>query len=109
MIKQLKFTYKDKEYTLMYTRKTVSEMERKGFIASKIEDKPMTMLPELFAGAFLANHRTTDRKTIDEIYAHMTDKEDLIGRLAEMYNEPIAKLIENPENSAGNIKWTQNW
>ena len=31
--KQLKFTYNDKEYTLEFTRRTVAEMEKKGFIA----------------------------------------------------------------------------
>ena len=34
MAKQLNFTYKDKEYTLEFTRRTVSEMEKKGFVAA---------------------------------------------------------------------------
>ena len=31
MAKQIKFSYKDKEYTLEFTRKTVSQMEDEGF------------------------------------------------------------------------------
>ena len=31
MAKQLKFTFKDKEYVLEFTRRTVTEMEKKGF------------------------------------------------------------------------------
>lgn len=32
-------------------------MEKRGFVASDITDKPMTTPPALFAGAFLAHHR----------------------------------------------------
>ncbi len=107
MAKQLNFTYDDKEYTLEYTRKTVTEMERKGFIASDVEAKPMTVLPQLFAGAFLAHHRFVKQNVIDEIYDHLTNKEDLIGKLAEMYNEPIQALVEEPaEDDEKNVAWT---
>lgn len=50
MAKTLNFTYKDKEYTLEFTRRTVSEMERRGFTASDLTEKVMSTLPELFAG-----------------------------------------------------------
>ena len=65
MSKQLKFTYQDKEYTLEYTRRSVEQMEKSGFIASDIQDKPMTVLPALFRGAFLANHRFVKTDIID--------------------------------------------
>lgn len=106
MNKKLSFTYDDKEYVLEYTRKTVAEMEKKGFIASEITDKPMTTIPALFAGAFLANHRFVKQETIDTIYSKLTNKEELIGKLAEMYNEPILTLVEEPEENAGNVSWT---
>ena len=38
----MKFTYGDKEYTLEFTRRTVTEMERKGFVAADVETKPMS-------------------------------------------------------------------
>lgn len=57
MAKQLKFTFKDKEYVLEFTRRTVTEMEKKGFVAAEVENKPMSTLPALFEGAFLAHHR----------------------------------------------------
>ena len=109
MAKQLIFTFEDKEYTLEYTRRTVAEMEKKGFIASDITDKPMTTLPDLFAGAFLAHHRFVKREVIDNIYTKLTKKEDLIGKLAEMYNEPILALVEEPEEDKGNVNWTATW
>ena len=109
MNKQLRFTYQDKEYVLEYTRKSVAEMERKGFVASDIDSKPVTVLPALFAGAFLANHRYVKQEVIDEIYSKLTNKQELISKLAEMYNEPIQALVDEPEESAGNVDWTANW
>lgn len=109
MAKQLKFTFEDKEYVLEFTRRTVMEMEKKGFVAAEVEQKPMSTLPALFEGAFLAHHRFVKKDVIDNIYAHMTNKEDLIGKLAEMYNEPIMALVEEPEENEGNVSWTASW
>lgn len=109
MNKQLRFNYQDKEYCLEYTRKSVEQMEKSGFVASDIKDKPMTTLPALFAGAFLANHRFTKQGVIDDIYSKMTNKGDLIGKLAEMYNEPILALVDEPEEAEGNLDWTASW
>ena len=64
----------------------------------------------LFAGAFKAHHRFVKQETIDKIYAAMPNKEYLIGKLAEMYNEPIIARMEEPDNKAGkNVEWTTNW
>ena len=109
MNKQLRFTYEDVEYTLEYTRATVTAMEKKGFVVSDIETKPLTILPALFAGAFIANHRFVKQEVIDKIYSKLTNKQELIGKLAEMYNEPIMALIDEPEESEGNLDWTASW
>ena len=109
MAKQLRFTYQDKEYCLEYTRKSVETMEKNGFSATDIQSKPMTTLPALFAGAFLANHRFCKQDVIDAIFAKMTNKGELIGKLAEMYNEPIMTLIDEPSESEGNLDWTASW
>lgn len=109
MSKQLKFSYNGTDYCLEYTRRTVEMMEKNGFVASNINDKPMTTLPALFAGSFLAHHRFVKQDVIDEIYSKMTNKGELIGKLAEMYNEPIMSLIDEPEDSKGNLDWTASW
>ena len=109
MAKQLRFTYQNKEYVLEYNRRSVEIMEKKGFVASEIETKPVTVLPALFAGAFLANHRYVKQDVIDEIYSKMTNKQELIGKLAEMYNEPIMALVNEPDESEGNLDWTASW
>ena len=109
MAKQLRFTYHDKEYVLEYTRKSVEIMEKKGFVASDIETKPMTVLPALFAGAFIAHHKYEKPEAIEEIYSKLTNKQELIGKLAEMYNEPIMALVDEPQESEGNLDWTASW
>ena len=109
MSKQLNFKYNGTEYTLEFTRKSVEQMEKEGFVADDLKSKPMTMLPTLFAGAFKAHHRYVKREVIDEIYSKMTNKADLIGKLAEMYNEPLMALIDEPAESAENLTWTQSW
>ena len=109
MAKQLTFEYKDKTYTLEFTRRTVQEMERKGFVASDAETKPMSTLPTLFEGAFLAHHRFEKKEIIAEILDNITDRENLIGKLAEMYAEPIMQFLEEPEETLGNVRWSANW
>ena len=109
MAKQLRFTYQGKEYCLEYTRKSVETMEKNGFVASDIQDKPMTTLPALFAGAFIANHRFIKQDVVNAIFAKMTNKGELIGKLAEMYNEPIMTLIDEPDEAEGNLDWTASW
>lgn len=109
MAKQLKFEYDGIEYTLEYTRKTVAQMEANGFIAREVDDKPMSTLPALFEGAFLAHHKWIKKEKVDEIYEHIPDKGELIGKLAEMYNEPIMSLVAEPENPEGNVNWTTNF
>ena len=109
MAKQITFEFEGKEYILEFTRKSIETMEKQGFIASEITEKPMLTLPALFAGAFLAHHRYLKREIIDKIFDKFTNKQELIGKLAEMYNEPILALMDEPEESEGNIQWGAIW
>lgn len=109
MAKQIIFSYEGKEYTLEYTRRTIKQMEDEGFVARNIDDRPMTLLPALFAGAFKAHHRFVKPEVIDEIYANMPNKDKLIEKLAEMYNEPIISLVQEPEDTAKNVDWMASW
>lgn len=98
-------------YTLEFTRKTIELMEKNGFVVADMERKPMTLLPALFAGAFLAHHRLVKRDVIDAIYAKLNHKDELIGALVEMYNEPLMALLDEPEqeNDEGNLSWKAGW
>lgn len=106
MAKQICFNYKGVDYTLEFTRKTVERMEKGGFDVTQLSSKPMTMLPTLFAGAFQANHKFMKPELIREIYDKMTHKDELLGKLGEMYNEPLEALLRDPEDDEGNVEWT---
>lgn len=105
MAKKISFNFKGKDYTLEFTRRTVRQMEDNGFIASDVGDKPMQIL-RLFAGSFLANHRSVKMDVIEDIYEHMPSKDKLIEQLIEMYNEPIEALLAEPAEDSGNVDWT---
>lgn len=109
MAKQIIFQFEGKDYTLEFTRKSIETMERQGFIVSEITEKPVSTLPVLFAGAFIAHHRFVKKDVIDRIFDKLTNKEELIGKLAEMYNEPIMALMDDPEESEGNVEWESSF
>ena len=95
------------KYTLEYTRRTVQQMEKAGFVANEVERKPVTMLPMLFAGAFLAHHKNVKRQVIDELYARMNRKDELVAALVDLYSEPVLTLLDDPEDqeAQGNVSW----
>ena len=106
-MKQISFTYEGKEYTLEFTRSTVRQMERRGFVADDITTKPMTVIPDLFAGAFLSKHPQVKREKIDKIYEAMNGKQKLIRALTDMYNDTIESLLD--EDDEGNCDWTPSF
>lgn len=108
MAKQLTFSYEGKNYTLEYTRNSIRQMENSGFIIADIDRKPMTVLPALFAGAFIAHHPFVKNDVIESIYAQMKDKRGLLEHLGEMYNEPITAFMDEPSDEK-NVEWTPNW
>ena len=95
MGKHITFEHNGETYTLEYTRKAIETMERRGFKVGEIQDKPMTVLPEMFSGAFIAHHTGLKRKIMDEIFDRISDKRALLGKLAEMYNDPMEQLFDN--------------
>lgn len=106
-MKQITFEYEGKEYTLEYTKNTVRQMERRGFVADDIATKPMTVIPDLFAGAFLSKHPQLKRDKVDKMYDAITGKQRLIRALTDMYNETVEGLLD--EVDEGNENWTPNF
>ena len=109
MAKKLEFNYQGKDYTLEYTRESVKQMEREGFVANEIVTKPMLTLPKLFSGAFKAHHKyDVKQKQIDEMFDLFKNKEALIEKLAEMYHEPFEALMDD-SNEGNAIAWEANF
>lgn len=105
MSKQINFTYEGKDYTLEYTRRSIEKMEQRGFKLSEVTDKPVSTLPLLFAGAFLAHHPSEKMEVINAIFDEFDNKDDLLQKLGQMYNDPIRSMTE----SEGKVKWEANW
>lgn len=97
-------THENKEYELEYNRQSVRQMEGQGFVIDEIASKPVTMIPLLFAGAFIKNCKGVKRRTIDEIFNGIADKTALMEVLIEMYSETLSTLTD--DTSEGNVTWT---
>lgn len=106
MAKRINVPYNGKKYTLEFTRSTVSAMEKAGFSINELSEKPATMIPMLFSGAFAANHPNTKVATINKIYDGMGNKSGLVKVLTEMYSEAVYTLLsDEDEENEGNPGW----
>ena len=113
MSTKIAVTYNEKEYVLEFSRQSVRQMEAQGFVASQVEDKPMTMIPLLVRGAFYKNHRGLAADKIDEIYDNLTNKmgegeeAGFVVALMKMYAETLNTLMEDKQGKSGNsASWT---
>lgn len=102
---KINLTHGKTEYCLEYNRQSVKAMEAQEFSIEKLQDKPFTMIPLLFEGAFIKNHRGMKRKLLDEIYDEIPQKSELIVALAEMYAETLNSLMDDSGASEGNVQW----
>ena len=109
MAKSITILHEDTEYTLEFTRKSIETMERQGFVAKDLATRPVSTLPVLFAGAFLAHHKFLKKEVIDTIFKKLSNKDDLIEKLVEMYNDPLETLMTDSEDTSGNVTWGANW
>ena len=100
---KINLTYDKKEYILEFNRQSVKTMESQGFVLEELTAKPMTMIPLLFQGAFIKNHRGIKRNLMDEIFEEIGDKTALMEALMEMYAETLSTLTEG--SGEGNATW----
>ena len=103
MAKHIVLTYEGTEYTLEFDRKTVKRMEENGFVVNT--DKPMTMISDLFRGAFMMHHKRITPDKVDEIWDAQRNKDKLLSELVSMYTEPIAALMDEAEGEDENPTW----
>lgn len=99
-------TFDDRKYLLTYTRETARALQSNGFDIGELRAKPNVMIPMLFRGAFLANHRDIKTKVIDEIYDNLSGRTELIAELVGMYQECVDSLFDEP--SSGNATWEKS-
>lgn len=101
---KITLTYDSKEYELEYNRQSVRTMESQGFVLDEISSKPVTMIPMLYTGAFIKNHKGIKRSLMDEMYDEISDKTGLISALMEMYIDTLSTLMDDKE-TVGNATW----
>ena len=96
-----------REYTLEFSRKTVSKTAQAGLDVNQLESKGMTMIPIMFWGAFLMHHPYMTREQTDKILfdglGGMSAEE--MAHLGKLYAEPFQTLVvnegvENPRRMA---------
>ena len=104
-IKPIKLEYKDREYTLEFTRDTVRMIEKSGFDYHDIESRQMDSVCVLFAGAFLAHHRFVKQDVIDEIFDNIPNKLALLERLGALYMLPYEVLFTEGKDKKNAVKW----
>lgn len=111
MEKELSFTYEGSKYTLAFNRKTVQQLTRQGFKPDMVTEQPAIGIPMLFKGAFLVHHRMIRDDLTDKIWDSIVNKQELLGKLMEMYVEPINVLISDSEegDDEKNVKWEANF
>lgn len=92
-----------REYTLEYSRRSVSRAEQAGLDVSEMESKSMTMIPLLFWGAFLMHHPGMTREQTDKILFDGLGglKEEEMAYLGKLYAAPFDTLIAS-EGNVGN-------
>ena len=103
-----RITLRDKEgnaYTLEFNARVVKSMERKGF---KIDtDYPLTMIDDLFLGAFQMHHKGIMPERAKEIWKQQSKKDDLLGVLIKLYMKPLEDLMS--EDQAGDENEDPTW
>lgn len=88
------------KYTLEFNARVVKNMERKGF---KIDtDYPLTMIDDLFLGAFQMHHKNIMPERVKEIWKFQSKKDDLLAILTKLYLKPLEDLMAENEEDEGN-------
>lgn len=96
-------------YELTFTRDSVEATERAGFQIGQYTQ--MTNLLSnsraLFYGSFIARNRGIKRKVVDEMFAHIDEKEELMAALLEMFMDASKSLLatDTEDKTAKNATW----
>lgn len=83
------------KYTLEYNARVVKNMERKGFKLDS--DYPLTMVDDLFLGAFQMHHKNIMPERAKEIWQYQKKKDDLLSVLIQLYMKPLEDLMRDDQ------------
>jgi len=88
-----------REYTLEFSRRSISKVEQAGFNINLIETQSMTMIPLMFWGAFLMHHPQMTKDQTDKILFDGLGglNEEEMGYLGKLYAVPFESLIASED------------
>lgn len=88
-----------REYTLEFSRKTVTFAEQRGFSIGDIGTRPMTAIPELFWYAFRMHHPNVSKQEADDILFNQLRglSEEALERLGALYDAPFSTLVDTED------------
>lgn len=108
-MKQITFTYEDKEYILEFNRDTAKEAGVPTKELQDLENEPMKaldLIPQIWCAAFEMHNPSCPQETRMAIYEAMEGKdEELVTALIGIYMHPLETLFAKE----GNVKWKKNW
>lgn len=95
------------EYTLEFNRKSVKNAERAGFSLDDLSRFPATKIPELFWHAMRMHQNWMTLQKAEEIFESIggMNREGLVTRLVELYNEPMRALRDEDDGDEKNSKY----
>lgn len=109
----VEFEFEGKQYKLGFTRRTVLQMERKGFSFLDAGKMPLNSFDALYNGSFLLYHSKVSEATRNKIWKHLDNKQGLIKRLSELYKNAIYTMVDAGDNGEDKeeeeknvIKWS---
>lgn len=93
-----------REYTLEFSRRTVSKTEQAGLDINQLESKSMTMIPIMFWGAFLMHHPHMTREQTDKILFDGLGGLNAgeLEHLGKLYAEPFQTLVAREDEEGTN-------
>lgn len=110
MSKTLTIKHENKTYLLEFNRNTALRVEHAGFDVSQVGVKPLTMIPIIVSGAFIMHNPFIKQNEIDSVFKSISNKNEFIMKLVEMYQEAGNTLLEQPDEETGkNSTWTTDW
>jgi len=97
----------DKNYKLEYNRSSIVRMEENGFDVQKMNEKPLSTIVLLMRGAFYMHNPSLTDEEIDAICEQITNSEELVKQLVEMYMKALNSLVGDKKQEK-NFKWEKN-
>ena len=103
----LKITFNGTDYVLQFSRKTVKEMESRGYhnTGDALLNAPVSSFEALFSGAFLMHQPRMKEEDKRAIWKGLSNKDDLVEALVKLYQEPLESFMDDPDENVKKATW----